>query len=276
MKNFTNKKLNVGIIGAGVMGSILTRQLIVTNTIPAAQIFIGDRNAEKLKKLRENYKINISLNKGEIIKNIQILVLAIKPQNFGNLAMELQKHLTENSILIISIMAGIDIKTLQKLLGIKTVVRAMPNLPAKIGCGVSVWKSAKEVNDGQKKCAREILQSLGKEIEVNKEGDVDKATAVSGSGPAYVFLFQELFQEAAMSLGFNKKLSRQLVMETVWGAVNMERQTKIESKILRAQVTSKGGTTAAALKIFTEQKFDEIFKQAVKAAFDRGQELKKI
>ncbi len=271
-----NLKLHVGIIGAGVMGSMLARRLIVTNTLRSSQIFICDRNSDKLKKLRENYKINISLDKEEVIKKSEILVLAVKPQDFRNLAEELQKFLIKKSCLIISIMAGVDIKTIQALLCIKTVVRVMPNLPAQIGFGVSVWKSAKEVSVSQKKCVRDILQSLGREIELNKESDIDKATAISGSGPAYVFLFQELFHKAAMALGLNKKLARELVMETVWGAVSLERQTKIEPDILRCGVTSKGGTTAAAVKIFTEQKFDEIFKQALRVAFDRAQELKKV
>ena len=257
------------------MGSILAQRLIVTNILRSSQIFIYDRNLEKLKKLRENYKINISLDKKEVIKNSEILVLAVKPQDFRNLAEELKKYLIKKSSLIISIMAGVDIKYIQALLGVQTIVRAMPNLPAQIGCGVSVWKSAKEISADQKKYVRKILQSLGKEIEVEKEGDIDKATAISGSGPAYVFLFQEFFQKAAVSLGLTKKLACRLVMETIWGAVSLERQTDIESKILRAGVTSKGGTTASAIKIFTEQKFDEIFKQAVKAAFDKTQELKK-
>src|SRR3990167_5963966 len=164
-----NLKFCVGIIGAGVMGSILAQRLIVTNILRSSQIFIYDRNLEKLKKLRENYKINISLDKKEVIKNSDILVLAVKPQDFRNLAEELKKHLIKKPVLILSIMAGIGIKTIQASSGITTVVRAMPNLPAQIGCGVSVWKSAEEVSSDQKKCAQEILQSLGKEIEVNKE-----------------------------------------------------------------------------------------------------------
>ena len=253
-------KLRVGIIGVGVMGSIFVERLLESKAVDKSQILISSRSDDK--KL--------------LVNQSQILILAIKPQDFKELANQLKRAGIKPSTLIISIMAGIDIKTIQKLLRVSAVVRAMPNLPSKIGQGAAIWKPSAQVSQKQKDQTRKILQSLGVEIEVKQEKNIDLATAVSGSGPAYVFLFQELLQEAGVSLGLSKKLSRQLTTQTFLGAVNLQRELGISPQVLRKQVTSKAGTTAAALQVFEECQLSRIFKKALLAAFKRSQQLKKI
>lgn len=255
-----NLKLTVGIVGEGVMGQIFVERLLKTRTLNKSQILVNRRSDDK--KL--------------LVNQSQILISAVKPQDFKELADQLLSAGIKPSILIISIMAGINIKTIQKVLAVKKVVRAIPNLPAKVGQGITVWKASSLVSQKQKNQARKILQSLGVEIEVRQEKNIDLATAISGSGPAYAFLFQELLQEAGASLGLSKELSRQLTAQTFLGAVNLQRELGIDPKILREQVTSKGGTTAAALQVFEKRQLPEIFKDALQAAFRRSLELKKL
>ncbi|MEK9165939.1 MAG: pyrroline-5-carboxylate reductase [Patescibacteria group bacterium] len=255
-----NLKLKIGIIGAGVMGQIFIDRLLKSKTVNKNQILINRRSDDK--KL--------------LVNQSQILILAVKPQDFTNLADEIREFTqAKKPLLVLSIMAGIDVKRIRKLLGVSAVVRAMPNLPSKIGQGITVWKRSSQVSQKQKDQARKILQSLGIEIEVSQEKMIDLATAISGSGPAYVFLFQELMTEAAHNLGLSKALSRQLVIETIRGAVNLQRELKLDPKILREQVTSKAGTTAAALQVFEKRQLSEIFKDALQAAFMRSLEFKK-
>ena len=253
-------QFKLGIIGAGVMGSILIDRLFNTRTLNKSQILVNQRSDDK--------KI--------LVEQCQTLILAVKPQDFSALAEQLVQAGIKSSTLVISIMAGIDIKIIQKALNVKVVVRAMPNLPAKVGQGVTVWKASARVNQKQKIQVKKILQSLGKQIEVKQEKMIDLATAVSGSGPAYVFLFQELLTGAAQDLGLSQKLAKQLVAQTFWGALNLQRESGIDPKILREQVTSKGGTTAAALQVFKQKRISRVFKDALQAAYNRSQELKKI
>lgn len=254
-----NSKLTIGIVGAGVMGNIFVDRLIETKTLYKNQILISRRYDDKK----------------QLIDRCQILILAVKPQDFGCMADQLTKAGVKPETLIISIMAGVDIKRIQRFLGVKSVIRSMPNLPAKIGQGVTVWKASVQVSQEQKSQIRKILQSLGTEIEVKSEKMIDLATAVSGSGHAYVFLFQELMIDAAQKLGLSKKLSARLVSETILGAVNLQQKLRVDPKVLREQVTSKAGTTAAALDVFTKHHLPAIFNKALQSAFNRSQELRK-
>lgn len=257
-----DQKFKLGIIGAGVMGKIFIDRLLKTKTLNKSQILVSRR----------------SDGKKALVAKAQILILAVKPQDFAKLADELVQARVKPLTLIISIMAGIDIWTIQKSLNIKTVVRAMPNLPAKVGKGATVWKASSRVTQKQKAEAKQILQSLGVEIEVKQEKMIDLATAVSGSGPAYVFLFQELLAQAGQSLGLPKKLAQKLALQTFWGAVSLQRESEsgIDPQILRKQVTSKAGTTQAALEVFKNKNLNKIFVQALRVAFKRSQELKKL
>lgn len=269
------KDIKIGLIGAGTMGGIFIKRLLESDTIVGNQIFINDKFSEKAKTLAFLYKVKALNDKQELIEISDVLILAVKPQDFKDLAEEIKSAIGEKEILVISIMAGVGIKTIQKLLRCKMVVRAMPNMPSQIGKGIIVWLASPEVAQNNKKRAEIIFQALGQAIEINQERYIDMATAVSGSGPAYVFLFQELFIKAAKELGLPQGLAEKLVLETIGGAVDLQRQSQTNPEILRIKATSKGGTTEEALKVFERRQITKIFQLAVRAAFNKSQELKK-
>lgn len=267
--------IKIGLIGVGTMGGIFIKRLLESNAIAASRIFINDKFLERAKALAFLHKAKALDDKQELIKVSNILILAVKPQDFKDLAKEIDDNINKKEILIISIMAGVSIKTVQRLLGCKMVVRAMPNMPSGIGRGITVWLASSEVAQKNKKRAEIILRALGQTIETNQEKYLDMATAVSGSGPAYVFLFQELFIKAARELGLPQKLAEKLVLETIQGAVELQRQSQDSPEILRKKVTSKGGTTEEALKVFANRQAGKMFGLAVKAALNKSRELKK-
>lgn len=269
------QNIKIGIIGAGTMGGIFIKRLLESGTIAKNQIFINDKFLEKANALASLYKTKAVDNKQKLIEISDILILAIKPQDFKELAEEIKNSVNKKKILIISIMAGVDVKSIQKLLHCNIVVRAMPNTPSQVGKGMTVWLASLETSKDNERMAEIILQALGQTIKVNQERYLDMATAVSGSGPAYVFLFQELFIKAAKKLGLPQNLAEKLVLKTTEGAVELQRQSQINPEILRKKVTSKGGTTEQALRIFENQELSKTFQLAVKAAFDRSRELKK-
>jgi len=266
--------IKVGLIGAGTMGSIFVKRLLESNTIATSQIFINDKFLEKAKALASSHKVKAIDDKQELTEISDILILAVKPQDFKGLTEEIKSNIGKKEILIISIMAGVGVKIIQQLLRCKMVVRAMPNMPSQIDQGITVWLASPEVVQNNKKRVEIILQALGQAIETNQERYLDMATAVSGSGPAYVFLFQELFIKAAKRLGLPRNLADKLVLGTIQGAVDLQRQTQTNPEILRKKVTSKGGTTEQALKVFASRETAKTFQLAVKAAFDKSQALK--
>ena len=250
----------IGIIGAGVMGRILANRL--------KDVLINDRDKGKLAMVD-----GVEATQEKLVEKSNVLILAVKPQDFKELASQL-KGLILKEKMVISIMAGVSIKTIQDLLDIKYVVRAMPNIPCKIGKGVVVWKASDFLNQEQKQNAEEIFGCLGKTIEVENEQYIDMATAVSGSGPAYVYLFQELLIEATKNLGLPEDIAEELVIETILGAVALQKNSNVSPVVLREQVTSKGGTTEAAIKVFEENNLAEIFQKALKRAYERSRGLK--
>ena len=266
--------IKIGLIGAGTMGDILVKRLLESGAIAASQIFINDKFLEKAKTLASLYKVKALGDKQELIKASDILILAVKPQDFKGLVKEIKSVIGEKEILIISIMAGVGLKTIQKLLCCKAVVRAMPNMPSQIGKGMIVWLASPRVSQNNRKRTGIILRALGQTIEIKQEKYLDMATAISGSGPAYVFLFQELFIKAAKELGLPRSLAEKLVLGTIQGAVSLQGQFQINPEILRKKVTSKGGTTEEALKVFASREIAKTFQLAVKAAFDKSRALK--
>ena len=203
-----------------------------------------------------------------------VVVLAIKPQNLVGVMAELSGQL-EPAQLVLSIIAGARIDTLRRGLKHSCVVRAMPNTPAQIGEGMSVWTATDEVNEQQKAWASSILGAMGREIYVDDEKYLDMATAVSGSGPAYVFLFMESLVNAAVDIGLPQDIAQELVLGTVLGSGHFAQKSDKELAELRRMVTSPGGTTAEALLQFEKGKFADLVKRAVKAAYNKAKELGK-
>jgi pyrroline-5-carboxylate reductase len=175
--------------------------------------------------------------------------------------------------LVLSIVAGATIAAIQEGLGHQAVVRSMPNTPAQIGQGMTVWTCSAAVSAQQRETAAAILGAMGRQIAVDGEDDIDKATAVSGSGPAYLFLFVEALTDAAVEIGLSPEVARELVLATVLGAGRLIQESGAEAAELRRRVTSPGGTTAAALAELAEGNFSELLTRAVRAAYQRAKEL---
>lgn len=172
-------------------------------------------------------------------------------------------------------MTGINIKTIAKLTGAKKIVRTMPNLPAQVGAGFTGWNATGAVAAAEKQFVNKLLSSFGTSAELSREADLNSITALSGSGPAYFFYLTELLEEAARSFGFNNSLARQIAESTFWGAAKLLKNNYKSAKDWRLAVTSKKGTTEAALKYLQSKKFNKIFLEAIKRAKKRAIELSK-
>ncbi len=237
-------------------------------------IIVSDISEPRRHFLEQKYTIVTTSDNHLAISDANIIVLAIKPQTLPLVMNEL-KNKIKTSQLVISIIAGKTIGALCDGLDHLRVVRSMPNTPAQIGEGVTVWTATREVTTSQKKQAALILGAMGKQFYVEDERFLDMATAVSGSGPGYLFYFVEAFIEAAVSIGWDRSMAKELVINTVLGAAHLLKQSDRDPSDLRRMVTSPGGTTAEAIKVFDEGKLVELTTRAVKAAYEKAQLLGK-
>ncbi|OGH94603.1 MAG: pyrroline-5-carboxylate reductase [Candidatus Magasanikbacteria bacterium RIFOXYD2_FULL_41_14] len=260
----------IGIIGAGVMGEVFISRLLMVG-INAKNIIATAPDLKRLRNLNKKYKIDVSQNNADAFKNADLIILAVKPQQAEVALGNLPKAKIDQVFL--SIMTGVSIKKISNLVNSKKVARVMPNTPARIGSGMSVWTAA-GLFKAEKSFIKRILQSLGQELEVSSEDLIDKATAVSGSGPAYVFDFASHLIVAAQELGFNEKQARQLVGQTIIGAGSLLIMSEESASDLRKKVTSKGGTTEAAFKVIDKAKLNKIYSKALKVAYKRARELR--
>jgi len=249
-------KHKIAIIGAGNMGQAIAQGLLSNKIIAQNQLFLTNS------KTRNNH---------DAVKKADVIILAVKPQVSHGILQEIKDGVKDQ--LIISIMAGISIHTIQQALGKKAIVRVMPNLGAKVGLSMSVWVKSKEVTKNQKTVVKDILNAIGQELEVDGEEKINIATAISGSGPAYFFYFTELLEQEAIKLGFSQKDAQLLAVQTLQGSAELLRHSKLSTNTLRLHVTSKGGTTEAAFEEFAKNNFDKIFQEGVQAAKKRAEEL---
>ena len=264
--------MKITFIGGGNMGEAILSAILAKGLSSPEAITVSDISQTRLQYLRQKYTVSVTSDNRQAVSTGDVVVLAIKPQNLAEVMAGLNGQLRPSQ-LVLSIIAGARISTLCLGLNHSHVVRAMPNTPAQIGEGISIWTATDEVTKPQKTLAGSILGAMGKEIYVDDERYIDMATAVSGSGPAYVFLFAEALTSAAMDIGLPYDIAQALVLETILGsALFMERSGKLPAE-LRRMVTSPGGTTAEALARLEKGKFTELVKQAVTAAYNKAQEL---
>ncbi len=266
--------MKIGIIGCGVMGEIIAGALVKKAIVEKSQLIVSNRSKEKCDRIAHSLGIQVTENNNEVVDFVDLLIICIKPQNAPELLSELRGKLNEHQF-VISIMAGIRIETLQKELMHTKIIRSMPNLTARITEGMTVWMASPEIENFQKMIAKMIFQSFGKEIEVHTEDLLNSATAISGTGPAYIYYFAEHLMKAALDLGFNNKDVHKLVQQTFKGAMDLWNESNEEPETLRLKVTSKGGTTEAATKFLNEQNVGKLFQEGVKAAYKRSKELGK-
>ena len=254
------------------MGESIIRSLLKSRVCSAKDISVSDISESRRRYLKEQYNVAVTADNKKAVSGGDVVVLAVKPQNIDVVLSALKGNL-KSSQLILSIVAGIKINRIQKGTGHPNIVRAMPNTPAQIGLGISGWTASREVNDKQKLWAKKILGAMGKEIYFGRENHLDMVTAISGSGPAYVYLFAEALIEGAVELGLKRKDAEKLVLQTVLGAAQMMDKARKAPAELRRDVTSKGGTTERAIEVLDDSKLAGIIGQAVKAAYERAKEL---
>ncbi len=264
--------MRITLIGGGNMGEAMLSAVLTAGLAVPDEVTVSDVSGERREYLAERFGVTVTDDSRQAIAGSDVVVLAVKPQNLAEAMAGLNGGLKPEQ-LVLSIVAGARITAIQRGLGHSAVVRSMPNTPAQIGQGMTVWNSAAEVSAEQRQAAGAVLGAMGREIAVDDEDDIDKATAVSGSGPAYLFLFAEALAAAAVDIGLSADVAQELVLATVLGASHLVEQSGRDPAELRRMVTSPGGTTAAALAELAEGKFSELVTRAVRAAYQRAKEL---
>ena len=264
----------IALIGSGNMGEAIIAGLLRNGLAPSKSIYASGPRVERGAELQSRYGIQPFTDNAEAVRSADVIILAIKPQKLKKTLAGLKGKIPVYA-LVLSIVAGASIQTLQEGLNHPTVVRSMPNTPAQIGEGITVWATSATVSPAQAELARKILSALGQEIFVEEESYLDMATALSGTGPAYVFLFIEALFDAGVHLGLPQRIAEQLIVQTIRGSVDYYQSRKLHPAALRNEVTSPGGTSAAALYYLEKAGFRTAVSRAVWAAFERSQELGK-
>jgi len=269
---FENRKIT--FIGSGAMAEAMISGLIRNQVAEADALLAADPRADRLAELAERYGIHTFADNAEAVANADVVVLSVKPQVLQKVMADIKTHLRPDA-LVLSIVAGAPIQRISEGLEHPVIVRSMPNTPAQIGQGITVWTAAQAVSAQQSDMARQILIALGEEIFLEDEYYLDMATALSGTGPAYVFLFMEAMVDAGVHMGFERHIAERLVAQTVRGSVDYftRRDDPVHLARLRNQVTSPGGTSAAALYYLEKAGFRTAISRAVWAAFERSREL---
>ncbi len=254
------------------MGEAIFSSLLGKGKVSPQDAVISDVSDDRRKYLEKKYGVPVTDDNRQAAGAGEVVVLAIKPQNLSGVMADLSGQL-KTSQLVLSIIAGATIKTLSEGLAHRCIVRVMPNTPAQIGEGMSVWTATAEVTAQQKEWAGSILGAIGREIYVDDEKYLDMATAVSGSGPAYFFLFVEALVEAAEEIGLSRDVAEEMVLQTMLGSGHLIEKSGKTPAELRIMVTSPGGTTAEALGEFDRGEFRSLVRRAVSAAFNKARSL---
>jgi pyrroline-5-carboxylate reductase len=262
----------LSFIGSGVMAEAMVKGIIAHNLVDPTRITASGPRVERGQELHGRYGVRTTTDNAKAAAAGQIVILSVKPQILPKVITEIHGHL-DRETLVISIVAGMRINIIRRDLGVQAVVRAMPNTPAQIGLGMTVWTATEYVDEHARRQAQAILGALGKEIYVGDEGYLDMATALSGTGPAYVFLFMEALIDAGVHMGFSRRIAQELVVQTIEGAAAMARETGLHPTELRNRVTSPGGTSAAALYQLEKGGLRTVISKAVWAAYQRSKAL---
>ena len=266
------KDTKICFIGSGAMATAMIAGLTKQELIKPENTMASDPYVGQLEKLAQRYNVKTTQNNVEAVKDRDIIVLSIKPQSLKEVAEELQGHMPARA-LVLSIIAGATITGISQKLHHYRVVRVMPNTPARIGKGMSVWTATDDVTETQRNQAKAILAALGEEIYVGHEDELDMATALSGTGPAYVFLFMEAMIDAGVHMGFSRRVAQQLVYQTIEGSVAFAKESQRHPVDLRNMVTSPGGTSAEALYQLEKGGFRTVLSKAIWAAYQKSRYL---
>lgn len=266
--------MKIAFIGGGNMGEAILKAIIANKLAAPAEICVSDISEDRRNYLKKEYKVAVTEDSLKAANNAEIIILAVKPQILPAVFSGLNNKL-KPAQLVLSIIAGATIDKIAGGLNHKRIIRSMPNTPAQIGEGMTVWTATSAVTAAQKKQAKAILGVMGQELFVGDEKYLDMATAISGSGPAYVFYFVEAFAEAAVKIGWTPEAAEKLALQTLVGATTLLQKSGKKPADLRRAVTSPGGTTAAAIEQFEKGNYKLLFTQAIEAALKRAKELGK-
>jgi pyrroline-5-carboxylate reductase len=266
--------MKVLVIGAGNMGLTYAEGMSKSKLLKKENIMVLDTSEEKLMELHQISHFDAYKDLDDCVPEADVIFIAVKPYHAENLFLMLNPLIKPDQILI-SIMAGITIQSIKDLTGLSKIVRAMPNLPAQIGKGLTSYVASPEVSRIELLTIESLLNTTGKSVLVSDENFIDASTGISGSGPAYVFYFMQSMMEAALQMGFSENVSKILVSQTFTGAVKLFNKNNLSPDSWMKKVASKGGTTKAALDSMEDNNVSELIKEAAFAAFDRAVELGK-
>lgn len=262
----------LAIIGLGNMGGDIAKSLLDQKIFPKESLFLFDRSEEKRYRFAEGATIEHDLEKS--LSKSDAVLLCIKPQGVEDFFAEHASSFRENTLLL-SILAGTSIKTLQTKSGLTKIIRIMPNTPAQVGMGVSGFFASEEVSGEEQKWTEKILRTFGIAIACNSEDQINAITALSGSGPAYFFRILEILAQEGEFFGFSAEEAKAIALQTLLGAGTLAKQSEDSFEVLRQKVTSKGGTTETALNSFEKNNLAEVLHRAIQSAYKRAEELGK-
>ncbi len=262
----------IATVGSGVMAEAMIAGLLRGHLVEPGQVVASHPRAERRTALAETHGIRVVASNPEAVDGADVVILAVKPQMLARVGREIGPRLRTGQ-LVVSVLAGPTTHALVTVLGHDQVVRAMPNTPARIGSGMTVWYATPATTAEQRSQAKALLAALGAELEVEDEKWVAMATAISGTGPAYVFLVMEALIDAAVHLGFPRHIAHDIVIETLEGSTRFAKQSGDHPAVLRNMVTSPAGTSAAAIHELESGRLRTVLSEAVWAAFRRTVEL---
>jgi pyrroline-5-carboxylate reductase len=262
----------VATVGSGVMAEAMIAGLLRGALVTPGQVVASHPRSERRAALESTHGVRVVASNIEAVAQADVVILAVKPQMLAKIGREIGPHLRPGQ-LVLSVLAGPTTNALVATLGHDQVVRAMPNTPARIGAGMTVWYATPATTPDQRNQARALLSALGAELEVEDEKWVAMATAISGTGPAYVFLVMEALIDAAVHLGFPRHIAHDIVIETLEGSTRFAKQSGDHPAVLRNMVTSPAGTSAAAIHELESGRLRTVLSEAVWAAYRRTVEL---
>jgi pyrroline-5-carboxylate reductase len=266
--------MNILIIGGGNMGLTYAKAFINSHVVTPEHLMILEKDdPDKINELKQLKLANIITNY-EQVKEAELIILAVKPQDVPELFAEIEGHIEADQV-VLSIMAGITIKTIKDHLKVDKIIRAMPNLPAQIGHGMTAFTCTDAISRLEEQWVQNLLQTTGKTLNVANETLIDAVTAISGSGPAYIYYFMDAMIQSAIDMGIKPAEAEMLVKQTFSGALHLYRQSSYNCDEWIQKVASKGGTTEAAVNHFNQNNLKSIIVGGANAAFKRAQELGK-
>ena len=263
--------MKLAFIGGGVMGEAIIAGVLSNKLASAGDISVCEIVPARRQYLADTHGVAVTDEASKAAAGADTIVLAVKPQEFAAAAKSLSGLSSARTVM--SIMAGVKTATIQSALKHEAVVRAIPNTPAQIGEGMTVWTATAAVSEQSRNAIGGILSVLGREIYVAEEKYIDMATAVSSSGPAYVFLVIEAMIDAAVHIGLRRDMAVPMVLQTVLGSARYAQETGKHPAELRNQVTSPGGTTTEGLQVLEDAAVRAAFMEAIQAAYEKAREL---